>query len=527
MDRSSALCLALMAMAPAAATGCAQNHPYRMTGSSAAGWKIPPERAIERDRPEDDYCQWYEGLTRRDRRGGAVVPSVERVQHEGSDIYALGYVEIDDHGTPFSPAQLTQSLNALQPKDDAGVIMVTFVHGWNHNAAPCDGNVKNFRVVLRRLADDEAQRARRTGKPARHIRGMYIAWRGKAFRAKGPPNPFTFWARKHGAHRVGERSAISVLGQIQRFAERISADAPQSGFVTIGHSFGAAVVHTALESSLVPELSAAADAAAAGLPVPRIRGLGQVTILLNPAFEAARYRQSFELTAQIRNGPGFAADQRPVLVSITSRKDRATRHLFKFGMRMRSHRGSFVRDDPRGDEKHEYLTALGHHEPYRTPGVQLKCVESSAATTPTTTEFFDDRGHDKRSRKTSTTPLDCSIEGWRAPSVGPLLSVYDPEGELMPNHSDIFNERVQRLVWRLVAEIDSAPLVDLADEAPDAAAVVGREIPATAPPPDDPAGAAALETQPVDSQSEQPSADTRPPPPDIASVPAESPSRVP
>ncbi len=465
MDRSSAFGLALMVMAPSVATGCAQNHPYRMTGNSATGWQIPPERPIERDDEHSDYCRWYEGLSRRERRNGAVVPSVERVQHQGTDVYALGYVEIDDHGNPFSPAQLTRSLEALQPSDDAGVVMVTFVHGWNHNANPCDGNVKNFRVVLRRLADGEAQRARSLGTPPRHILGMYIAWRGQSFRTRGLATPFTFWARKHGAHRVGERSAISVLGQIQRFAEGISARAPQSGFVTIGHSFGAAVVHTALEANLVPELSAAAGAAAQGLPVPRIRGLGQVTILLNPAFEAARYRQSFELAAQIRNGPGFAPDQKPVLVSITSIKDRATRRAFKLGMRMRGHRGTFVRNDPRGDEKQEYLTALGHHEPYRTPGVKLSCVEheSGAVTTTTTTDFFDDRGNDKSARDSATT-VQCSIEGWRDPSIGPLLSVYDPKGTLMSSHNDIFNDQVQQLLWNLVGAIDAPPLVDPVDQ---------------------------------------------------------------
>ncbi|MCH9682700.1 MAG: hypothetical protein K0V04_14790 [Deltaproteobacteria bacterium] len=514
MDRSSAFGLALLMIVPAVTTGCAQNHPYRMTGNSATGWQIPPERPIERDDKADDYCRWYEGLSRRERRSGAVVPSVERVRDQGTDVYALGYVEIDDHGSPFSPQQLTRSLEALRPGDDAGVVMVTFVHGWNHNANPCDGNVKNFRVVLRDLADGEAERARRVGQPPRHIVGMYIGWRGQSFRTRGLATPFTFWARKHGAHRVGERSAISVLGQIQRFAEEISAQAPQSGFVTIGHSFGAAVVHTALEANLVPELAAAADAAAQGSPVPRIRGLGHVTILLNPAFEAARYRQSFELADQIRNGPGFSPDQKPVLVSITSGKDQATRRAFKFGMRMRSHRGSFVRDDPRGDEKQEYLTALGHHAPYRTPNVELSCVERDAAPM-TTTDFVDDRGNDKSARASKTT-VECSIEGWRDPSVGPLLSVYDPHGTLMSGHNDIFNEQVQQLLWRFVGAIDAPPLVDPVDDPPPTPPE--PDVPPTMHPLHDTDGVGALEKRQGDLQAEQHDPDAQHAPPDTTTA---------
>lgn len=454
--------MAFMVATLAMDLGCTQNHPYRMVGGPPGEWHTVP---VEPVTLETDYCQLYEDREGPYQRGDAVVPSVEWVQDDGVDVYKLGYVEIDDHGNQFNPAQLVKSLEALEPDDDAGVVMVTFVHGWNHNAYPCDGNVRNFRLVLRALAKDEARQAERNHRPPRHIRGMYVAWRGRSFRGI---NPLTFWARKQGAHRVGERSAISVFTRVQSFAERVSIRAPQSKFVTIGHSFGAAVVHTALEARLVPELAVAADAAAHLEPVPLVRGLGQVTVLLNPAFEAGRYRHSHELAQEVERRSGFHVDQRPVLLVLTSAKDSATRYTFRVGMRVRGQRGQFIRD-ARGDERKEYLTAVGHYAPFWTPGVHVDCTDRSKPSTMAVSDmdFFDERGNEsterEREREEQEPPVTCSIEGWRRGASTPILSVYDEHGEVMSGHNDVFNPELQALIWKFVRDVDAPPLIDRID----------------------------------------------------------------
>ncbi len=436
---------------------CTQNHPYRMVGSPATGWQTVPVSPIERG---TDYCRFYDDRQSPYRTGDRIVPSVEHVQDHGTDLYELGYVEIDDHGNQFAPTQLSSSLESLRPDDDAGVIMVTYVHGWNHNAHPCDRDVRNFRLVLEALADDEIGAAWREKRTPRHVRGMYIAWRGRSFRGI---NPLTFWARKAGAHRVGQRSAISVFTRIQSFAEEVSRQAPQSKFVTIGHSFGAAVVHNALEARLVPELAAAADAAARGEPVPLVRGLGHVTVLLNPAFEAARYRHAHELAREVERSGGFHVDQRPVLLILTSAADWATRYTFRFGMRMRRHRGQFIRDE-RGDEKQEYLTAVGHYRPFHTPHVRVDCSERTRTSDMSVDdmEFFDRRGNQAEAPE-EVLGETCSVEGWGPGVSMPLLSVYDREGDVMAGHNDIFNPTVQALIWRFVRDVDGPPLIDRVD----------------------------------------------------------------
>lgn len=434
---------------------CAQNHPYRMTGSPATGWELSEPTPLP---PTTDLCPERRRDQRALRRGKDAAPSVEWAQHhDGADLYQLGFAEIDDHVNEFEPKQLQHSLEALEPPDDAGIIMITFVHGWNHNANACDGNVRNLRLTLAELADREAAVAKREGRPPRHVRGMFIGWRGLSFQRR---NPLTFWARKHGAHRVGERAAISVFTRIQRFAERSSARAPDSRFVTVGHSFGGAVVHTALEAVLVPQLSHAAEAARLGEAVPQVSGLGQITVLVNPAFEAARYRHSFELSREIETHGGFHPDQKPVLLVLTSRRDRATRRLFTMGMRMRSHRGRFI-TDPRGDEKKEYLTAVGHHEPYWTKDVELVWSEGMAQPLAVETEFFADDG---KSMARAKEPATCRIEDWQGR--GPMLSVYDHDGELMSSHNDVFNRRLQDLLWTFVRDIEAPPLVGPVPELP-------------------------------------------------------------
>jgi hypothetical protein len=67
--------------------------------------------------------------------------ALQQVLAQGHDrpAYLLGFVEFDDQGQLFSRPQLmaiTDQLNTLAAKDD--LLMVVFVHGWKHSAAPGD-----------------------------------------------------------------------------------------------------------------------------------------------------------------------------------------------------------------------------------------------------------------------------------------------------------------------------------------------------------------------------------------------------
>ncbi len=86
--------------------------------------------------------------------------------------------------------------------------------------------------------------------------------------------------------------------------------------VIVGHSFGGLIVYSAVAQSLIE-----AAATKQGSIVPSFANL---VLLVNPAFEAARYLPVFE---QIKDNHGFVPNQPPVFVCVTASNDYATRYV--------------------------------------------------------------------------------------------------------------------------------------------------------------------------------------------------------
>src|SRR4051812_8401925 len=85
-------------------------------------------------------------LTRHDPRSGSEVIEVETN-------YSLGFVELDDQGWLWNRKQIDAiSQQFAEELKTKGLLMVTFVHGWKHNASASDENVKMFRGLLKQLA---------------------------------------------------------------------------------------------------------------------------------------------------------------------------------------------------------------------------------------------------------------------------------------------------------------------------------------------------------------------------------------
>ncbi|WP_185822480.1 hypothetical protein [Xanthomonas sp. GW] len=71
---------------------------------------------------------------------------------------ALAFVEFDQKGVPYDPASIDDVIDkiaasAAQPPQR--LLLVVFIHGWNHNAAQSDGNVIAFKAFLRQLQAQE------------------------------------------------------------------------------------------------------------------------------------------------------------------------------------------------------------------------------------------------------------------------------------------------------------------------------------------------------------------------------------
>src|ERR1700747_2027477 len=77
--------------------------------------------------------------------------------------YSLCIIEFDDQGELWDPSQLDATLRHVQricggsqagdlSKGSGEVIVITFVHGWMHNAAPEDKNFELFAHLIKTRA---------------------------------------------------------------------------------------------------------------------------------------------------------------------------------------------------------------------------------------------------------------------------------------------------------------------------------------------------------------------------------------
>jgi hypothetical protein len=94
--------------------------------------------------------------------------------------------------------------------------------------------------------------------------------------------------------------------------------------IMIGHSFGAWILYNAVAGSLIESLTYGRDTDGPDAVNPRY---ADMVVLLNPAFEASRYTPLHRVATSVR----YSRYQAPLLVSVTSAADWATRRAFPVG----------------------------------------------------------------------------------------------------------------------------------------------------------------------------------------------------
>ncbi|MDH5666707.1 MAG: hypothetical protein OEY86_01675 [Nitrospira sp.] len=241
--------------------------------------------------------------------------------------YYLSFIEFDDQGQLWDRKQLHNMLDTYRPiagVDD--VLLVTFIHGWHHNASPEDGNIQDFRHLLADLSQAETDNDTK-----RKVLGVYIGWRGESLTVPVMKH-ITFWDRKNTAHKVGQQGVTEVLLRLEEIVNAkagMDAAKPQplkSRFVTIGHSFGGAILYTALQQILEDRFI---DSRTHKTSTGNANGLGDLVVLMNPAFEALRYATLYDISQDYCRG--YFRTQLPKLAILTSETDRATGWAFPAG----------------------------------------------------------------------------------------------------------------------------------------------------------------------------------------------------
>lgn len=219
-------------------------------------------------------------------------------------------------------------------------LAVLYIHGWKHSADNSDADRKKFATLIQMLRDQ----ARGT----KRVVGIYIGWNADAEMWDWAEN-LTFWVKKNNADRIAQSSSVTLI--VSSIGAIIRADPNRNDqFVAIGHSFGARMLFSATAQSLVT----ATEEAHPGYPGGRYRvvqALTDAVILLNPAFEAARYSAINDFA---RNDESFPDKQPPLIVTVSSTGDWATRKAFPIGQWI-----GLARTD-------RELQTLGNYEPFRT-----------------------------------------------------------------------------------------------------------------------------------------------------------------
>jgi len=174
--------------------------------------------------------------------------------------YTAGFVEFDDQGWLYgtnrtrTQMQIRTVINRFSEElQSSGLLIVTFMHGWKHNASSDDSNVAMFHKVLNELGVMEQWLSARQHRAARRIVGVYAGWRGLSATLE-PFEELSFWDRKSTAERVGHGAVIELLSELE--ALRTQSNRQHSGAITnhqrmstkliiVGHSFGGDIVYSA------------------------------------------------------------------------------------------------------------------------------------------------------------------------------------------------------------------------------------------------------------------------------------------
>jgi hypothetical protein len=262
--------------------------------------------------------------------------------------YWLSFVEFDDRGEMFDPRQLTHAVESIKAAQEQasgtgsnnGVNVVLFIHGWKNNASDKSGNVWGFRRSLKSIVRVF---------PATPTVGIYIGWRGDAVRPAFLKQ-LTIRDRGEKSRNLANAHTTEALLSIIMAAKGADFERRDTRLILVGHSFGAAVLESALTQTLInqvmrahrgkesehrhpsvncpppdadSETQAAAKKEAAQDEGSEIRPIADLVVYINQAAAANTSFQTLEFLK--RHGVAFSGVRDvPLIINIASEADSAT-----------------------------------------------------------------------------------------------------------------------------------------------------------------------------------------------------------
>lgn len=384
--------------------------------------------------------------------------------------YRLGFVEFDDQGQLRQREQMEAVVDSFYPvaaKDD--VLLILFIHGWHHDARPGDNNIQEFRKLLEKIALIENTSANHNNHAPRKILGLYVGWRGESLEVPLLKDA-TFWERKNTAHEVGLQGVTELLLKVEEIVnvktgmETTVPKPHNSRLIVIGHSFGGAVLYTALQQVMAdrfvdsrPNKTYSNDA----------KGFGDLVVLMNPAFEAIRFATLYDISQnKCRSYSSFKSIQLPRMVILTSKEDYATRFAFPLGRffstifethtTLKRHHCTaeglkeIVIDESEADRK-----TIGHFEPYLTHELAPATAKQLRGS-----EFSYRQLQNTWSKQTNEGTMHFEevdlIHLGKTQPLNPYLNIY-VDGKLIPDHNKIWGDSVISFIRDLIV-LSSLPV---------------------------------------------------------------------
>ncbi|EHH67958.1 hypothetical protein GMO_17250 [Gluconobacter morbifer G707] len=234
-------------------------------------------------------------------------------------------LELDDQGMAFDPGKITsiiQDIEKAAATPEAQIVIITFIHGWNHNAAPTDRNLIDFSNYIARL---------RAVSPGKAVMGIYVGWQGQRYN-NFIQKSITFYDRSRRTRIISEGSLLELvtrLGELRVMYNTSPAGGGKNqGRIRVyhwGHSFGGAILYAAMSR----EISS------------YCRGvLGQTccdrVFLINPATEGIFFLSTYQaLNALPLSSLPSSEGHDPFFLCLTSRTDRDLSRLFRLAKFLR------------------------------------------------------------------------------------------------------------------------------------------------------------------------------------------------
>lgn len=273
----------------------------------------------------------------------------------------LGQVEMDDQGDLISYRQLKQVTDRIKSESREPMLLLIYIHGWNHNASGhwVSGNsdLQGFREALEKLGQA-------TGKKTM---GVFFSWRGRTLASF--PVGVDYFHRHAAALRVGGEAGVAALYELGMTARQANRG---NRVVMVGHSLGGAILESALGESMAAKV---ATASARGETLKRRDFPADLAISVNSAGSAIQARQ---LITTFKERGIREIEGGPVLVSLTSRRDIVTGVFWPIGHFLGRYVPGFnwfntgvagqYRKEPgkdrlAGTQREAHRTTVGHFEP--------------------------------------------------------------------------------------------------------------------------------------------------------------------